>query len=46
MLQEHIETEESEIFESRRAKLFSESELKDMGGQMQYEKTRIFPIVA
>ena len=45
MLQEHIETEESDIFAIAR-KLFDESELKDMGGQMQYEKTRIFSIVA
>ena len=45
LLQEHIETEEGQIFEAAR-RLFDEDELKDMGGQMQYEKTRIFAIVA
>jgi hemerythrin superfamily protein len=45
MLQEHIETEEGEIFTIAR-KLFKDSELNGMGGQMQFEKTRIFPIVA
>jgi hemerythrin superfamily protein len=45
MLQEHVETEEGEIFTIAQ-KLFDDSELKDMGGQMQFEKTRLFSIVA
>jgi hemerythrin-like domain-containing protein len=45
MLQEHIELEEGQIFEAARRR-FKEDELMRMGGQMQYEKTRIFAIVA
>jgi hemerythrin superfamily protein len=44
-LQEHIETEEGQIFEAARSR-FKEDELTELGGQMQYEKTRIFAIVA
>jgi hemerythrin superfamily protein len=45
LVREHVTTEESEIFEQAR-RLFKDEELKEMGGQMQYEKTRIFAIVA
>jgi hemerythrin-like domain-containing protein len=45
LLQEHIELEEGQVFEVARSR-FKEDELKHMGGQMQYEKTRIFAIVA
>ncbi len=45
MLQEHIALEEGQIFEAARRR-FKEDELVRMGGQMQYEKTRIFAIVA
>jgi hemerythrin superfamily protein len=42
---QHVAMEESEIFEEAR-RLFNETQLKEMAGQMQYEKFRIFSVVA
>lgn len=44
-VRKHVEMEESEIFEEAR-QLFSEDQLKEMAGQMQYEKFCMFAVVA
>ena len=45
LLQEHVATEESEIFDLAKDQ-FSEEQLNEMGSEMHFEKARIFMVVA